>query len=185
MLRSWLSKAVKAGLMPFVLLSSANAATVDFSDPAESERWYTVVDGVMGGRSSGFISFNGEYALFEGTLSLANNGGFSSVRRLWPTSNTGRDTIQITVLGDGREYQLRMYDSRWRSRIAYGANFKTEQGKVQTLTFKPQDFRARYFGRLVRNAPGLELDRVQQVGFMLADKQPGTFALKIKAISMN
>ncbi len=178
----------KAGVTTLALLcfnAPVLATVVNFSDPVESERWFTVVDGVMGGHSSGEISFNGKYAVFEGNLSLRNNGGFSSVRRMWPTSNEGRNSVQIQVLGDGREYQLRMYKNRWLNGIAYGAKFKTEPGKLQTLTFTQQDFKPKYFGRLVRNAPDLELDQVQQVGFMLADKQAGEFALKIKSVSMH
>ncbi len=43
--------------------------------------WETVLDGVMGGRSTGRISAGeGGTLQFTGELSLENNGGFSQIR---------------------------------------------------------------------------------------------------------
>ena len=42
--------------------------------------WKVVNDGVMGGVSKGGMSDMGNVMLFEGYLSLENNGGFSSVQ---------------------------------------------------------------------------------------------------------
>ena len=42
--------------------------------------WKVVNDGVMGGVSQGGMSDMGNVMLFEGYLSLENNGGFSSVQ---------------------------------------------------------------------------------------------------------
>ena len=53
----------------------------DFHKEADTSNWYVVVDGVMGGESTGNFEIDeGGYGLFEGEISLANNGGFSSIR---------------------------------------------------------------------------------------------------------
>ena len=54
---------------------------VDFGDKQNSSGWSVVNDGVMGGRSVGKARLTDEgVMIFSGTLSLKNNGGFSSIR---------------------------------------------------------------------------------------------------------
>ena len=64
--------------------SSAQASSdrlIDFAAGPEG-RWMVVNDGVMGGVSRSTIRRGDDVgtAVFEGTLSLENNGGFASVR---------------------------------------------------------------------------------------------------------
>ena len=49
--------------------------------------WRSINDGVMGGLSSGGMRLEDGIAVFSGTLSLENNGGFSSVRSI-PAEHT-------------------------------------------------------------------------------------------------
>ena len=66
--------------------------------------------------------------------------------------------------------------------VAYVATFLSNDDKWQTLAFNEQDFVAQFRGRLVNRAPALSFSDVRQIGFMLADKQPGSFRLAIKTI---
>ena len=53
----------------------------DFSTESDLNNWQVVDDVVMGGRSDGQFSLNEQgHGVFEGRVSLENNGGFSSVR---------------------------------------------------------------------------------------------------------
>ena len=53
----------------------------DFNNDSNIKNWYIVDDDVMGGRSSSQFTLNSDgHGVFEGYVSLANNGGFSSVR---------------------------------------------------------------------------------------------------------
>ena len=53
----------------------------DFNKDSSRSDWRIINDGVMGGESQGkfYIDTEGN-GIFEGTISLENNGGFSSVR---------------------------------------------------------------------------------------------------------
>ena len=51
--------------------------------------WSVVDDGVMGGRSQGYLSLKGEIATFRGYLSLQNNGGF------WQFHNNEEDNNSL------------------------------------------------------------------------------------------
>ena len=56
---------------------------VDFQAPNEIHQWRIINDGVMGGLSRSSIEIvPPRVAVFEGSLSLENNGGFASVRRM-------------------------------------------------------------------------------------------------------
>jgi hypothetical protein len=62
--------------------SAAEDSIYEFDrEEVKAAGWRVVDDGVMGGRSKGNLQISDEGVLtFEGTLSLENNGGFSSLR---------------------------------------------------------------------------------------------------------
>lgn len=99
-------------LASLLLLTSAAAGQTeervlfDFDTPEQARQWQSVNDGVMGGRSSGRAALTSERTLrFEGNLSLANNGGFASIRtRPSRLPLAGGDVLIVRVRGDGREY---------------------------------------------------------------------------------
>ena len=69
----------------FVLISiSMNSQSIDLINPEKNvgiTNWYIVNDDVMGGISKSYLSINEEKNLiFNGYLSLENNGGFASSR---------------------------------------------------------------------------------------------------------
>lgn len=66
--------------------------------------------------------------------------------------------------------------------VAYVATFSSDSDTWQTKQFTEQDFVPQFRGRIVNNAPLLLFSDVRQIGFMLADKQPGSFQLAIKSI---
>ena len=64
-------------------VDAETAALFDFAKtPDLAGRWRSLNDGVMGGVSDGRMrsAISGTHAVFEGTVRLENNGGFSSVR---------------------------------------------------------------------------------------------------------
>jgi hypothetical protein len=62
----------------------------------------------MGGKSCGGMLRTDEGFRFEGDLSLANNGGFSSVRRALQAATVGAERVYLDIKGDKRRYQLRL-----------------------------------------------------------------------------
>jgi len=69
-------------LICIILLSFSMASNVifDFNKNSDIENWIIIDDVVMGGKSSGSFKLNSDgHGVFEGEISLENNGGFSSV----------------------------------------------------------------------------------------------------------
>ena len=166
----------------------AEAATrvlFSFNDPESTRQWQTVNDGVMGGRSDGRFRINQYKNLeFFGNLSLANNGGFASVRSRGSLLNLkSGDSIVIKVRGDGREYSLNLYTPGRRTAFSYRAKFRTTNNEWTTVTVPLSKFVATSFGRTVYNAP-LNPSQISGLGVLLGDKRSGPFRLEIESISV-
>jgi monofunctional biosynthetic peptidoglycan transglycosylase len=152
-----------------------------FEDDGGSAGWTIVNDGVMGGISRSRLSLSGEgTALFEGFLSLENNGGFASVRtrpeRL-PTAGTSR--LVVRLRGDGREYQLRIRTSRAFDGVAYRWSFTAPAGEWAVLEAPYREFVPTFRGRILRDVPPIAPEKIRQLGLMIADKKEGPFRLEV------
>lgn len=178
---------MKAIIFVLLIMKCANVSAqwkVDFSSAEELNYWYRINDSVMGGLSQSNLRVVDKVAYFEGELSLENNGGVASVRRTGPVSlKSGNLPISLEIKGDGRSYQLRLRTNQGFDGVAYVATFSSNRSQWQSLTFTEKSFVAQFRGRIVRDAPALSFSDVKQIGFMLADKQPGSFQLAIKNIS--
>ncbi len=164
------------------MISTLAATTnpIDFQDEGESRQWRVINDTVMGGRSQSLTMFEEGYTHFCGMLSLENNGGFASVRRLWsPDESANGQKVALRFMGDGRRYQLRFRTNRRWDGVSYTATFQTERGQWSEVSFTEDDFRPTFRGWTVRDARPFRFSDVEQVGLMLADKSPGAFCLSL------
>lgn len=158
---------------------------MNFDGSPQEPRWVAVNDGVMGGRSSGGPAVVDGRLEFRGTLSLANNGGFSSVR------SVGRDFdlshashVVLRVRGDGRRYQLRLAtDARYRGMpISYGVAFDTPAGEWTEVRLPLAALRPTVRGDALPGPP-LDPARVREIGLLIADQREGPFALAVDWIA--
>ncbi|MFA0697728.1 CIA30 family protein, partial [Vibrio sp. 10N.222.49.C9] len=107
------------------------------------------------------------------------NGGFSSINRSIAPLSANKPQVELSFIGDGRTYQLRL--STWKNgdRITYKHEFSTTNGTEQTMVFQLDDFQAVFRGRLIMGAPTLVAQDIEQIGFLIADKKAGPFSLKL------
>jgi hypothetical protein len=157
---------------------------VDFAQPDEGN-WFIVNDGVMGGVSSSTMTTTeAGTGLFSGELSLANNGGFASVRTAIAVPNLSSFAgIVLRVRGDGRRYQVRLrVDDRFDG-IAYRAEFDTAPDEWTIVTLPFTSFVPTFRGYVPPGAPPLDPDAVRQLGFLIADKREGTFRLEVDYVT--
>jgi hypothetical protein len=86
----------------------------DFAGADAAKQWQTINDGVMGGVSEGKFQITDKKTLeFYGTLSLENNGGFTSVRSKAKKLGLKKgDALVARVRGDGREYSMNLHVPR-------------------------------------------------------------------------
>lgn len=147
----------------------------------DPESWRSINDGVMGGVSSGAMTKTPDGLVFAGELSLENNGGFASVRRLVDADVAGATRLQLKVRGDGRTYQVRLRQDDRFDGVAWRAEIPAST-QWQTVTLEFEDFEPVFRGRRVIDAGPVVPSKIRQLGFMVADKTPGPFRLEIGAI---
>ena len=146
--------------------------------------WFVVNDTVMGGVSSSTVEVE-DTLVFTGELSLERNGGFTSVRsRPGELSLDGVRALRVTLRGDGRFYDLTLERSDVPLRAG---SYRVTVGTVDAVTVMEiplADFRPTSFGRPVSGAPALDAapERIDSLGFLLGDKNPGPFELEVIAI---
>ena len=155
---------------------------VDFRSPDERNKWENINDTVMGGISSSRMSgLENNAALFQGNVSLENNGGFASMRTHPREFDlNGCNGLMVKVKGDGKNYRLRLRTGDAYEGIAYQAVFPTEQDQWTTARLLFDQFQPVFRGRVVEDASPLDLTAVQRIGVMIADKQDGPFRLEIQ-----
>ena len=159
---------------------------MNFDDSPQEPRWIAVNDGVMGGRSSGGPTVADGQLEFSGELSLANNGGFSSVRSVGRDFDLGgASAVVLRVRGDGRRYQLRLAtDARYRGlTVSYGAGFDTTAGEWAEVRVPLASLTPAVRGTSL-SGPPLDPSQVREIGLLIADKREGAFALTVDWIAV-
>ena len=173
----------------FTLAAAAHAQNAPvvlayFKDKDSLKGWISVNDGVMGGVSKGGCkrTENGTL-LFGGDLSLENNGGFASIRTEPRALNLkGVSAVVVKARGDGRTYWAELRTTGQMGASSYRADLPTQKGEWVETSIPLADFKLQAFGR---SLPGgaVNPDKVDSIGFTLADKQAGPFELEIEQIS--
>lgn len=165
--------------------AAAPTALFDFADAASATGWATQNDTVMGGVSQSTSTWENGQLVFQGTLSLENNGGFTSL--VSPIDNelgqrsAGASAIVIDALGDGKTYVLQL---RGNDEARFIQRFATVAGTQQKYVLPIDKFEAvTSFLDPVANAAPIELANVRQVALYLLDKQAGEFELAVTSIS--
>ena len=158
----------------------------DFTEADAAKQWQAVNDGVMGGVSEGKFKITESKTMeFFGTLSLANNGGFASVRsKAKKLSLEKGDTLVARVRGDGREYTLNLYPNRSRTAFSYRVTVQTKKDEWIEVKVLLDEFEATSFGRVVREAGAVKPEEISSVGFLLGDKKAGPFKMEIEWIKV-
>jgi len=165
--------------------AAASPALFDFADAASATGWTTQNDTVMGGVSQSTGTWRNGQLVFQGTLSLENNGGFTSL--VSPIDNqlgqraAGASAIVIGALGDGKTYVLQL---RGNDETRFIQRFETAAGTPQKYVLPIDKFEAvTSFLNPVANAAPIELANIRQVAVYLLDKQAGEFELAVTSIS--
>ena len=161
-------------LMP---IAHAGPPLLDFSRSEVVQTFWVINDVVMGGVSTSRLRSTGGVMVFEGEVSLKNNGGFASFRGpvKFPTESAA---VLLTVRGDGQRYKLTLKLDDSTSTPQYQAAFVAPRD-WQTLRFAAADFAASYRGRAVA-APTVRFVDVQYIGLLISDRQSGEFQVELK-----
>jgi hypothetical protein len=162
-------------------MSNANQIIFDFNADSDISNWTTVDDVVMGGKSRGNFKINdfgnGE---FYGTVSLENNGGFSSLRHRFSSMDVkGFKEVIIKVKGDGKKYQFRVKDNSSNSH-SFIASFETNGG-WQMIHIQLSDMYPAFRGRTL-SIGNFSSESIEEIAFLIGNKTAENFKLEIDTV---
>lgn len=181
-----------------LLISAGCKAEVLFdfaARPALALTFASLDDRVMGGRSVSRMVPRSDHASFVGELVLAG-GGFASIRSTppQPWDLSGSDGAELTVRGGGPAYKLVLRLASAPS-VSYQRDFEAgEDGSDEWCTRRLawDEFVPTYLGRVLADAPRIDLRAVTSVGLMLskltdvgqtnARATDGPFQLDLRAV---
>ena len=154
-----------------------------FTAQSKVNEWRIVNDDVMGGISESSIACTAAgHGLFSGHVSMENNGGFASIQ-LNTRIQLAKEQkyIVLRIKGDGKAYEFRM-KSEISQYEAYVHSFATS-GEWQTIKLPISEFYPQFRGRRL-NSPNFNFNTIQQVSFLIANKQEEDFKLWIDRIDI-
>lgn len=171
------------GLLTQTPLAAASKDLATFEAADSLKAWTAVNDGVMGGVSKGEFKRSEQGTLvFSGELSLANHGGFASIRtEPREFKLDGMSAIVVKSRGDGRTYWIELRMAGQMGASSYRADLPTaadewKETRIPLAEFKPQAFGHALPFKAIKPAA------VASVGFTLADKKAGPFKLEIEYV---
>ncbi len=166
-----------------------------YPTPPLQEVWGALDDVVMGGVSASQFYLKEHSALFTGTVSTANSGGFVSIRtrNLSPPLNLqGYTGLQLRLRGDGQRYKFFLRsDPAWDG-VGYAISFDTVANQWLTVELPFSHFIPVLRARTATDAPPLNLGQIYSLQLMLSKFEydgalnphfhPGTFSLELESI---
>ena len=170
-----------------MLLSLSSQSTIkeiySFSTQKNIKAWRIVNDGVMGGISkSSLVLTDAGHGQFSGHVSLANNGGFASIQLNTTIERAEEKTfLVLRVKGDGKRYEFRLKGEIPQSQ-SYVHPFATS-GEWETINLEISAFYPQFRGRKL-NMPNFNFRSIEQMSFLIANKQEEDFELLIDWIGL-
>ena len=192
-MKTLIRRAARLFLVPaslsLLFAMNSHAATdkivYDFQNTTNTAAWQIVNDDVMGGISTSSFRLTNGVALFQGKVSLENNGGFASVRSLPARHDlAGSNAFVVRVRGDGRSYKFTARTDPSFDSAIYQCVFATKKGEWEEHRLPFKQFIPTFRGRVLAGEPPLDPAKVTSVGFLISDKQDGPFQLEVAWIKV-
>lgn len=171
---------VAIGIISLFILSNLSNK-IDFGNNKIGKNWYAVNDGVMGGLSDGNVQLTENSLKFEGTISLENNGGFSSIRSEYGQYDLSKYTkVTMRIKTDNSSFALLLERHKRWFRPYFKQEFKVTAGEWQTVTFELSKFNEYEVGRKkATTMTKSDLSSIIRMGFITNDKTAKDFSLEI------
>lgn len=163
------------------MASQDDSVIYNFQSQQSAADWYVVNDGVMGGLSKGKMSVNDVgNGVFEGFVTIENNGGFSSVKYSFAKKDVSNfKSVKLRIKGDGKPYQFRIKSNESQSH-SYITAFIT-MGEWETITIPFNTFYPSFRGNTL-DRPNYDGQFMEEVTFLIGNKKMESFALEIERI---
>lgn len=169
-----------------------------FDSDAATHAWQGLHDRVMGGRSSGAVAFKPigsaslsfphtpetqPCAVFSGDVSLANGGGFASVRAALPQPVPvgSAQAVVAEACGFGRPFKLALHLHPEADGVQHQVVFQAPP-QWALVRLRLSDFKPTRRGRMLTVAGVQATDHIHQLGLLTVERAAGGFMLGLRAL---
>lgn len=162
----------------------AQELLIDFGKNTGGQNWSVTNDGVMGGLSQGQAYLTDSSVVFQGEVSLENNGGFSSLRSPYQRLNlSDYEEVEIKTRSSGLPFSITFSKSQrfWIPNYKHFLSLNNEKWVIDTFKLsKLAEFRMGDSTNRVIN----EKDIASLIGinFFNEGKKEGRFLLEVDYI---
>ena len=155
----------------------------NFNKTSNIQNWMVVDDIVMGGKSIGSFELSEEgNGIFEGHVSLENNGGCSSVKYKFSKIYIKNATVLILrIKGDSKNYQFRI-KANSLDKHSYITKFSTT-GEWQEIEIPIQNMYLSFRGKKL-DIPNFSEAHIEEIAFLIANKSEESFDFAIDTIEL-
>jgi len=172
-------------LLLFVIIQINNTKgyKIDFKS-TQNKDWIALNDGVMGGRSTGTVHIDKKALNFVGELSLANNGGFASVRSSYQNYKLSNySKVKIRYKSTGKQFAITLeLSERWYD-VYYKFYLSNTGNRWKETEIELKNFVGYQVGTNTGNTiTEKQLGEIIRLGFMTSEKEAGYYELKIDYI---
>ena len=156
----------------------ADPMTLFDFEPPDAARWTVENDGVMGGRSEGFVEVADGTLVFTGEV-VTEGGGFTSVRAAQQVDLSEYDGIALRVRGGGRTFEIDVDDgTRSRGREVNRRGPIPTSDSWTTVRIPFDTLQASAHGEPM-TVDALDRASVRSIGIYIIDGQDGPFRLEV------
>lgn len=161
--------------------NSGDQILFDFDKPAAASNWQVAKGGVARDASEGRFEITDQGELrFYGKLSHRKDGGFASIQSTPLERDLSKhDGISIRIKGDGKQYHLSIRIGVESMAGSYHLGFETVKDEWQQVFLPLASFEATTRGQVLRDAPGLNAEKIHSLGLAISHKQAGSFQMHV------
>lgn len=157
---------------------------IDFGSEKSGQGWQVINDGVMGGRSQGKALMLKNSILFQGKISLENNGGFSSLRSTFRNRDLSAfKEVELRLKSKGQTFAFTLETSDRFYQPNYKYLLELEGDDWETINIDLKSFDQYRMGQATGKKidPAL-LSKIIRMGFINTGKKAGDFSLEVDYI---
>ena len=161
---------------PVINFGNANGRTKD---------WVMISDNIMGGVTQSKLQYSENSMVLNGTISLDNYGGFSSIKTNFNTFDlSAYDGVKIKYKSTGQKFAFTLEDSKnWTMPNYKGAFNSSDSNTWQEATILFKDFKQYQIGEPTgKKLITAVLKNIVRLGIITTEKKEGPFSIEVESI---
>ncbi len=164
------------------IMHPTQPSQINFGQEKDGRNWRVILDGVMGGLSQGEAVLRENSIYFKGSVSLANNGGFASLKAPFdPIDLSKYSTLKIRLKSTGISFAFTLETERRFYMPNFKHSIQTESEDWETLTVPLADFKAYRLGRPMGKAvTKADLEKIIRIGIITNEKREEDFEVEVE-----